>query len=122
MESQTTAQALRPPDLLLRFHAGVPTLRWRTATPARGLECDARAGYPTHYPADPDLPYEARLPDNTLPDDTLPDDTLPDDTLADNTLSDAPAVDADETDFSTTADAARLFEVSGRRDLRVALL
>ena len=112
MESQTTAQALRPPDLLLRFHAGVPTLRWRTATPARGLECDARAGYPTHYPADPGLPYEARLADYTLADYTP----------ADYTLSDAPAVDADETDFSTTADAARLFEVPGRRDLRVALL
>ncbi len=110
MESQTTAQALRPPDFLLR--AGVPTLRWRTVTSARGLERDARAGYPTHYPADPGLPYEARLPANTLPDDTLADDTL----------SDAPVVDADETDFSTTADAARLFEVSGRRDLRVALL
>ena len=98
MESQTTAQALRPPDLLLRFHAGAPTLQRRTTTRARGFENEVGAGYPANL------------------------NPLCKTRLAAYTLSDAPAVDADETDFSTTADAARLFEVPGRRDLRGALL
>ena len=95
---RATAQALRPPDLLVYLRAAVPTLQRRIAARGRGPARDVGADYLTHL----NLLYERWI--------------------ADYTLSDVLTVDADETDFLIAADAAQVFEALEKRGLGVPVL